>query len=191
MPASPWACGPLGKGKVITMGTAMPKRSPTAGRNCSNGAASPCPPLPPPPAAGCEHFVSNNGLYDVYVVWAEQIKEPGAVTLTIPGTQATMVNLLSGATVAGTVADGKVKFDGLNFEPLETYAFLAPRSAILGAPLAWLKLQRDWWKGTKKPAPAPELQPWRNTFSLDADWAFEPIPAQLPDDRFARRSRRR
>lgn len=181
---------PLGKGKVITMGSPM-SNAPNGWEELLKWCGVPAP--TPPTAPGCRvtPFVSNNGLYDVYVVWAQDqestkghgtfIKEPCTVTLTIPGTRATMVNLLTGAPITGKVVGNKVEFAGLKVEPLETYAFLAPRQAILDAPLAWLKLQREWWKGTRKPAPTPELRPHHNTLSLDTDWAFEPVPAVLKD----------
>jgi hypothetical protein len=171
---------PLGKGKVIAMGTPMPN-APNGWAELLKWCGVTVPTAPTAPDCRVAHFVSNNGLYDVYLVSAEQIQHPAAVTLTIPGKQATMVSVLTGAPVIGTVVGDKVEFAGLHVEPLETYAFLAPRRAIISAPLAWLKLQRQWWKGTKKPAPAPELKPRRNTLSLDADWAFEPVPAHLKD----------
>jgi len=171
---------PLGKGKVITMGSPMANPSvgwPELLKWC--GVTMPDPPTAP----GCRvvHFVSNNGLYDIYLVWAEHITDPTTVTLTVPGAQTAMLDVLAGATVTGTAAGGHVQFAGLKVEPLETYAFMAPRQTIAAAPLAWLKLQRDWWAGTKKPAPAPVLKPWRNTLSLDANWAFEPVPAETKD----------
>ena len=172
---------PLGKGKVIVMGTIMPG-VPDGWQELLKWCGVIMPEAPTAPGCRVSHFVSNNGLYDVYLMWAEQVKQPGSVTLTIPGSQTTMLNVLTGATVTGSAANGNVTFAGLNIEPLETYPFIAPRQAIVGAPLAWLKLQREWWKGTMKPAPAPEIKPWRNTVSLDADWAFEPVPGPMKDD---------
>ena len=171
---------PLGKGKVITMGS--PMANPAVGwpellKWCGIT-------MPDPPAApGCRvvHFVSNNGLYDVYILWAEHITDPTTVTLTMPGAQTAMLDVLTGATLTGSAADGHVQFAGLKVEPLDIYAYMAPRQAISAAPLAWLKLQRDWWAGTKKPAPTPALKPWRNTLALDTDWAFEPVPADTKD----------
>ena len=180
----------LDKGKVITMGTPM-SNAPDGWVELLAWCGVSVPATPTAPGCRVAHFVSNNGLYDVYVVWAQDrestkgrgtlLKGPATVTLTVPGTQATMVSVLTGVPVTGKVVGDKVEFAGLKVEPLETYAFLAPRRAILTAPLAWLKLQRDWWKGTKRPAPAPEIKPHRNTLSLDADWAFLPLPAQLKD----------
>jgi hypothetical protein len=65
-------------------------------------------------------------------------------------------------------------------EPLETYAFLAPRR-LSEAPLEWCTLQRDWWKGTTKPSPAPKPKPWSNTLPLDKDWAFRPLANGLKE----------
>ncbi|MFA6292358.1 MAG: beta-galactosidase [Victivallales bacterium] len=166
----------LGKGKVIAMGSPMPNVATGwtelfkwCGVNVS----------PAPVAQDCRtaRFVSNNGLYDVYVVWAEKIKEPGTITLTVPGKQTLMRDVYTGATVTGVVKDDKVEFAGLKVEPMETYAFFAARQSLAAAPFDWLKLQREWWKGTKKPAAAPKFKPWPYALDLDADWAFMSVPA--------------
>jgi len=184
---------PLGNGKVIAMGTGMPSVS-DGWQELLKWCGITLPEVPTAPGCRVVHFVSNNGLYDVYLVWAQDpestkghgtfLTEPATITLTIPGTQTTMVSVLTSETIKGKVVGDKVEFGGLKVEPLETYAFLAPRPNIIGAPLTWLKLQREWWKGTMKPAPAPapEVKPWLNTVSLDADWAFEPVPGPMKDD---------
>ncbi|HEY3330985.1 MAG TPA: alpha-amylase family protein [Capsulimonadaceae bacterium] len=170
----------LGKGKVITMGTPMP------------GVASGWPELlkwcgvdvpAPPTAPGCRvaRFVANNGLSDIYVVWAEKVTTAGPITLTLPGKQTTIIDVLTGAKLTGTATADGVSFSGIAVEPAETYAFIVPRDDIDNAPLAWVSLQREWWKGTKKPAPAPVLPPWKNTTQLDADWAFSAVPATVTE----------
>jgi hypothetical protein len=166
----------LGKGKVITMGTSMPNV--ISGwtellKWCGVNVA------PAPVVQDCRvaKFVSNNGLFDIYVAWADKVKTPGTVTLTVPGKQTMMRDVYTGAAVTGVVKGDMVEFAGLNVEPMETYAFLAPRQSLTVAPLDWLKLQREWWKGTKNPASAAKLKPWPNALDLDADWAFMSVPA--------------
>ncbi|HEY3418655.1 MAG TPA: hypothetical protein VGM23_17400, partial [Armatimonadota bacterium] len=171
---------PLGKGKVITMGTPMPGVA--SGWNelltwCGT------PPVPPASAPGCRvmSFVSNNGLYDIYSAWAQGVKEPGAVALTLPGTRATVQDVLAGKPITGTPGTGQVVFNNISVEPLETYVYRAPRNQIAEAPLEWFTLQRAWWGGTRTPAPAPEAPRPNNTLNLSADWAFSPIPAGVTD----------
>lgn len=171
---------PLGKGRIITMGTAMP-RMPGAWEELLKWCGVVQPAAPGAPGCRVARAISNNGLYDVYTVWAENLKESGTVTLTIPGRQTSMLNLQTGTTVTGTVAGDVVEFRDLLVEPLETYAFLAPRKQVDEAPLSWFKLQCDWWQGTKNPAPAPVVRPWPNTVSLDADWAFQPVTGGLKE----------
>lgn len=171
---------PLGKGKMITMGSPMP-HVPTGWTELLKWCDVTMPAAPAAPGCRVARFVSNNGLYDVYVLWAEQIKSPGVVTLTVPGNQTTMRDLQNGAMLQGNAVGDRMEFAGLKIEPLETYAFLMPRHSISAAPLDWLKLQRNWWKGTKKPASAPRLKPWTNTLPLDADWAFRSLPAEQKD----------
>ncbi len=181
---------PLGKGKVITMGTAMPNVP-----NGWNDLLAYCGVNVPilPVAQGCRiaRYVSNNGLYDIYVVWVQDnestkgrggvITAPTNITLTVPSTQPTMIDMRTGQTVTGRLEGGNVSFDNLHIEPLETYAFLVPRQTVTDAPLAWLSLQRDWWKGTTPPAPAPKMRSWNNTLDLDAGWAFKPLAADVTD----------
>ena len=170
----------LGQGKVVTLGTCMPNVN-SGWTELLKWCGIDLAPAADAPGCRTARRVSNNGLYNVYIVSAAFIKEPGTVTLTVAGGQATMRDILTGATLTGVAAGGKVTFAGLKVEPLETYAFLAPRPELGAASLDWLNLQRDWWKGTRKPAPAPKLKPWSNTLPLDADWAFRPVPVEVKD----------
>ena len=182
----------VGKGKVITMGTPMPECAERLGRaarmvRCERARRAHCIRLP-----GCAFREQQRPVRCLRGLAQDRestkgrgtlFKEPATVTLTVPGTQATMVSVLTGAPVTGKVVGDKVEFAGLKVEPLESYAFLRRAGPSSPRPLAWLKLQCQWWKGTSKPAPAPELRPHRNTLSLDADWVFLPLPAQLKDAR--------
>ena len=101
-------------------------------------------------------YVSNNGLYHVYTLWADRLQAPRDVTLVFPGTDApeALRDVLTGATLPGVPADGSRQFGKIAVEPLDTRAYLAPRRQITTAPRDWLELQRSWWKGTRPPAPA-------------------------------------
>ena len=54
--------------------------------------------------------------------------------------------------------------------------FLTPRQTVEKAPLDWLNLQRNWWRGTTPPRPAGEpVKPWDNILELTDDWACLPL----------------
>jgi len=174
---------PLGKGYVIDSGAtydgAVPSLIlPDLLRWCGVK-------LGMPSADGCRvaDFGSNSGLSDVHVVWGENVGSQTATTLRVPHAAATtMRDISTGATLAGTKAtDGSVAYPGLAIGPGETRAFLSPRHAIASAPLEWLRLQRDWWQGTRKPAPAPPFPSFPNTLDLTMDNVFSPIPADATD----------
>jgi hypothetical protein len=165
---------PLGKGKVITLGTPLSREVPTAWPELLAWCGIEIPAAPSAPGCRTAHWVSNNGLYDVYVVFAQNVKQPKSVAFSIPGPQTVIRDLRSGALLTGTAKGAQVEFADFKVEPMETYVFIAPRR-LADAPLEWLSLQRDWWKGTRLPGPAPRVRPWNNTLSLDQDWAFQPL----------------
>ena len=98
---------PLGKGKVITMGTPMPN-APNGWKELLTWCGVTVPTAFTAPGCRVAHFASNNGLYDVYVVSAEQIKEPGAVTLTIPGKQALLYIETTDNIIPGIFLNGRL-----------------------------------------------------------------------------------
>lgn len=176
---------PLGKGFVIAGGTVF-----SGGPNGS--AAVILPDLLSwcgvkvglPTAEGCRvaSYVSNSGLYDVTVLWGEGVKTQTTTSLHAPDAASeTMQDVSTGATITGTMTNGAVAYDGLPIGPDETRAFLSPRHAIAAAPFEWLLLQRDWWQGTRKPAPAPPYPVFPNTLDLTMDNAFSPVPAGATD----------
>jgi hypothetical protein len=103
------------------------------------------------------HFVSNNGLYDVWTLWNSHDKQPVDTRLSFRDglTPVACVEVKTNAPVALTGQAGGLETPALRFDPLETKIFLTPRRRLTTAPLEWLTLQRNWWRGTKKPAAAP------------------------------------
>ncbi|HEY3398511.1 MAG TPA: beta-galactosidase [Armatimonadota bacterium] len=168
---------PLGQGKVITLGSGLPWNS---GHSWADLLAWCNIPVDTASAPGCrvKHFVTNNGLQDLYIVFAEQVSQAGEVTLTLTGDElpGELTAVGTGAKLTGVPGPKQMVFSGLAVEPLETYAFLAPRRHLASAPADWLGLQRDWWGGTKAPAPAPVVPKVNNTLDLSRDWAFSPVP---------------
>ena len=172
---------PLGKGFVIDCGTQFGGDAagiilPDMLRWCGINASVPT-------ADGCRvgNYVSNSSLYDVRVVWGENVKN--GANLLVPGAVAdTMQDISTGETLTGTkAADGSVTYAALALGPGETRAFLSARHEIASAPLEWLRLQQGWWQGTTKPAPAPPRPLFPNTLDLTMDNAFSPVPAEATD----------
>jgi hypothetical protein len=60
--------------------------------------------------------------------------------------------------------------------------YMTPRGKIASAPLAWLNLQPNWSRGTRKP-PDRKLPEIRQDHSLDLteDWAFRPLDGEAGD----------
>jgi len=119
------------------------------------------------------HYVSNNGLYDVWVIFNQSDKTPAKATIQFDNAALTEALELENNTFV-PITDGKLT--DLAFDPLQTRLFLTPRNQIALAPLRWFELQRNWWRGTTPP-PDKELPAPPHKFSLDlgADWAFRPL----------------
>ena len=177
---------PLGKGYIIASGTVYSSGPTGTGAIVVSDLLRWCGvTVGIPSATGCHvgSFVSNSGLYDVHVLWNESIPSGAVTSLQVPHADSeTMTDISIGKTLTGTKAfDGSVTYAGLPFGSRDTRAFLSPRHAIASAPLEWLLLQRDWWKGTKTPPPAPPLPTYPNTLDLTLDNAFSPVPDDATD----------
>ncbi|HEY3398808.1 MAG TPA: hypothetical protein VGM19_14230 [Armatimonadota bacterium] len=104
------------------------------------------------------HFLSNNGLYDVYLI-CNQTKEVKDFVLSLPQGAAGRTwayDVLPGQSLPGAAAAGRVSFPALKLEPADMRALLVPRGQITQAPRDWLQLQEGWWQGT---APGQVLTP--------------------------------
>ena len=169
---------PLGRGYVIADACGTPPEVwPDILRWC--GA-----PVAPVTAEACRtgRFLSNNGLDEVLVLWGEKITNTAPVTLTVGDCpDDTLRDLAGGAAIKGASANHTIVFRQLELNPLETRALAVPRHAIATAPLEWLNLQRNWWQGTRTPAPAPPNPRYPNTLDLTRDCAFSPVPENARD----------
>ncbi|MFH1266050.1 MAG: hypothetical protein ABIK89_10005 [Planctomycetota bacterium] len=133
------------------------------------------------------HFVSNNGLYDVWAMWNTK-DAPVTTDLVFRNglRPTTAIDVKTGAPIAVQTSDDGSKITGVQFDNWETRVFLTPRSTIANAAAEWFDLQRRWWKGTTDPGAAPPPFKAKNALPLDSDWAFhalDPVPrgAQPPD----------
>ena len=133
------------------------------------------------------HFVSNNGLYDVWALWNAKDAPVTTDLIFRNGLRpTTAIDVKTGAPVAVQPGEDGSKIAGVQFGNWETRVFLTPRSAIADAAAEWFDLQRHWWKGTTDPGTPPAPFKAKNALSLDSDWAFQaldPVPhgAQPPD----------
>ena len=127
------------------------------------------------------HFVSNNGLHDVWAVWNQS------------ETTAARGHLVFGEDPAAFPAfarnirddrDEPVTAQGLAFDipPLELRTWITPRAAtaastaLLDAPSRWFDLQRDWWRASQ-PVRTPIAVPQRRqSIDLREGWALLVTP---------------
>lgn len=130
------------------------------------------------------HFVSNNGLHDVWAVWNQ------SETATASGHLVFGDNPAAFPAFARNIRDDRdepVTAKGLAFEipPLELRTWITPRStaadtsALLHASSRWFELQRDWWRASQ-PVSSPIAVPQRRqSIDLREDWALR-ITAKAP-----------
>jgi hypothetical protein len=114
------------------------------------------------------HYVSNNGLYDIWALWNQNVSRSVKGQLTLSGSPAAWcIDLLDNAALGMT--DGAMSLD---LQPLQTRMVMTPRNQIQSAPADWFKLQRNWWRGTKHGdlTPAKPVQV-DNVLDLTEDWA--------------------
>ena len=124
------------------------------------------------------HWLSNNGLYDVWTLWNRNPAAARTVDLMLNGQPETGYEVDSGKRVPLQTSGVGKSISGIMLEPMQTRIFLTTRPAIETAPLDWLTLQRHWWRGTAK-APATPL-PGRNlklTLDLGEDWTWRAAAA--------------
>jgi hypothetical protein len=120
------------------------------------------------------HFISNNGLYDVWAMWNESGKPVTTDLVFRDGRlreHAIDANSLQALPVK-QAPDGP-RVAGLAFEPWQTHVLRTERDELGAAPMRWLQLQRDWWRGNA-PLGEPIAQaPDRLTVDLTEDWTMK------------------
>lgn len=120
------------------------------------------------------HFVSNNGLYDIWAMWNTK-GEPAVATFTFregyKPVRCRDVNTGEDVPIDSD-ATGATRLR-LAFESWQTRVFLSPRGRIGQAPADWFALQCRWWSGVGDPG--EPLPPYRPKISLDLtdDWAYK------------------
>jgi hypothetical protein len=123
------------------------------------------------------HYVTNNGLYDVWTVWNQNTTKTISANVVLAGLNPAWAMNLND----GTRLDLKDHQIPIHLEPIETVIYLTPHGDPATAPQQWFGLQRNWWQGTADPG-AP-LAPFKTDLvvNLTADWAFQPLPEAQTD----------
>ncbi len=125
------------------------------------------------------HFISNNGLYDVYLV-CNQGKEAGDLTLSLPTGRSTRAwDVAARQEVTGQEQDGRVVFMLAGMEPTELRALLVPRGRISEAPAEWLRVQTGWWQGGGAPGQVLTPDKYDYVVDLTQGWTLTPTDEQF------------
>lgn len=145
------------------------------------------------------HYVSNNGLFDYWVLWNGDGEKPLDTRLVFRDgfkpAACREVGVDAPATLV-TAADGSVAVANIHLEPLETRMFVTPRDRLGDAPLEWLTLQRNWWRGAMQVESAAAVTraaddatplPTAATgemaaLDISADWKFQTLDENGTDD---------
>jgi len=130
------------------------------------------------PAIMARHFVSNNGLYDIWSVWNTK-GDPITASFTLTTQSQSVRDVLSGDSVSLKETDQGLQLPNVAFSPWETHMYTSPRMQLGLAASDWLALQRGWWSGTADPGkPVPT---YKSPFcvNLTEDWACKLIPGAV------------
>jgi len=119
------------------------------------------------------HYITNNGLYDVWVTFNMSPTEPvnGSLVLQGDSNPAWAIDVRDASTLPISNNRLAVKLD-----PLETRIYLMPRKNLVGSPMDWFELQRNWWAGWTAPSDHKLPLP-AHKFSVDLgnDWDFHAV----------------
>jgi hypothetical protein len=122
------------------------------------------------------HFLSNNGLYDVFTFW-NMNKNPLNADLVFPADgPATATVVKTGASVALVKNEAGAPTLKISLAPNEPESYITPRPHLENAARAWFDLQREWWKGATPPPPnhLPSLADiHRQTLPLGEGWSWK------------------
>ncbi|HEY3417430.1 MAG TPA: hypothetical protein VGM23_11155, partial [Armatimonadota bacterium] len=177
----------VGKGTVITVGMVYPNNPKLYMKLFEYLKVKRIPGICQDPGFQFTHAVTNNGLYDVWMLWNTNRDKPATTDLTfLPGTQpATCVDVNTGQALPVTTDANGSRVAGITCEPFDMRIFLTPRQQAVTAPLDWFKLQRGWWKGTTKPRKAlPEVER-KDSLDLTQDWSVKALNERDTTDQSA------
>jgi hypothetical protein len=121
------------------------------------------------------HFLSNNGLYDVWVVRNNRTDPASGTLVLADGLRPPWaVDLNSGQ--RAQVTDGRIP---VTVAPQDMVMLITPRNDVARGPAEWFDLQRGWWQGTGDQGKPFAAQKEKLTVDLTKDWLFKAVdPAQ-------------
>ena len=134
------------------------------------------------------HYISNTGLYDVWVMYNEMGKPITTDLIFLPGFHpACFVDVVSGRSLQIARDPSGDKIRDIKLGTFETRMWISPRRDVAASALEWLGVQRNWWAGSatvdRKPLPTP-AEDQRFTVDLTSGWTFKPADG-LSDDESA------
>jgi len=130
------------------------------------------------PAIMARHFVSNNGLYDIWSVWNTK-GDPITASFNLTTTATSVRDVNSGDSVALKGSDHGPQLADVAFTPWETHIYMSPRMQLGLAASDWLTLQRGWWSGTADPGKPVPLYKSKFCMDLTDNWACKLIPGAI------------
>jgi hypothetical protein len=135
---------------------------------------------PSDPAITARHFVSNNGIYDVWAAW-NTTGAPITATLSFrEGLRpASCRDVNTGAAVPVDSDASGARISNIVFGPWETHVYLSPRRQLDLAAADWFTLQRGWWSGTADPGKPVPAYHSRFCVDLTDDWACKLVPGPV------------
>ncbi|HEY3329888.1 MAG TPA: hypothetical protein VGK19_07705 [Capsulimonadaceae bacterium] len=123
------------------------------------------------------HWVSNNGLYDVWTLWNQNSATARTADLIVDGAKPLAAYDVDSATAVTlqSAANGSA-IRGITLDPMQTRIFLTARPTLDTASLDWFTLQRNWWRGTTKPLATPLPAPSHKlTVDLGGGWTWRAL----------------
>ena len=132
------------------------------------------------------HYISNTGLYDVWVMYNETGKPITTDLVFQPDFRpASFVDVVSGQSLEITRDPAGDKVRDIKLAELETRMWISPRREMAASPLEWLSVQRNWWAGTAEPDRKPlptTAENQRFSVDLTRDWSFKPADGLTDDE---------
>jgi len=129
------------------------------------------------------HYVTNNGLYDVWALYNQSDKDGAVGNIVLKEDKEVPWAIKVSTEEMMAVQEGNL---AVSLGPMETEIFLTPRHRIAQAAAEWFALQRDWWQGTVRPSDRPlPATPHRFSLNLEDGWAFRPLAAEEDGASFA------
>ncbi len=127
------------------------------------------------------HYLSNNGLYDVWAFWNSNVHPLNADLIFHDIAPTSAIEVKTGESYPLDKNAEGLPVMKVHLQPNESESFLTPRAHLEMASKEWFDLQREWWKGTTTPPDKklPSVESLHKyTFSLNDGWAWKNLADQ-------------